>query len=688
MASTAFSSDNAPLGVLTDNSPVPDNRPPSQRPVAIGCMRLSTAADRDDDRAIGVFHAAFDAGVTFLDTADAYCLDATEAGHNERMIARALATWAGGRSQVRVATKGGLTRPDGRWEADGRARSLTSACEASLRALGLERIPLYQLHAPDPRVPLATSVRALHVLARRGLVGAIGLCNVTVGQIEEARRITDIASVQVELSLWNDGSVLGGVVEYCTTHRIPLLAYRPLGGPERRRRADTDPVLTKLAADHGATPAEIALAALADLSPLVWPLPGPTRVETARSVARAARLSFSDGDRALLRDRFPTYRALSPGSDLYFPGRLGSDLEFPRRQTEKSRSDPRPPASAGEIVLVMGLPGAGKSTVARQLAAEGYTRLNRDEAGGSLTSLLPVLDRAILAGTTRVVLDNTYVTRKARGAVIQAAHRRGLPVRCLWVSTSVEDAQVNAVTRIVSRYGRLLGPDEMKSAARGRRPASREDSDSALFRTADRAQRTIGRAGDVSAFPPGVQFRYQRELEPPDPSEGFSRIETVPFERRQDPSFVNRAVIVWCDGVLLGSRAGLRTPRNADDVAASIDRGAVLRRYADEGWKVLGLSWIPEISEHTITPAEAAAVFARLREVLGVPIEVEYCPHPAGPPVCWCRKPLPGLGVVFQHRHRLDPKQCLYIGSSSQDPGFARKMGFQYRDAAEFFGAW
>ena len=96
-ALTAFPSDNAPLGVLTDNFPVPDNRPPSERPVAIGCMRLSTAADRDDDRAIGVLHAAFDAGVTFLDTADAYCLDATETGHNERLIARALATWTGER---------------------------------------------------------------------------------------------------------------------------------------------------------------------------------------------------------------------------------------------------------------------------------------------------------------------------------------------------------------------------------------------------------------------------------------------------------------------------------------------------------------------------------------------------------------------------------------------------------------
>ena len=335
----------------------------------------------------------------------------------------------------------------------------------------------------------------------------------------------------------------------------------------------------------------------------------------------------------------------------------------------------------------MGVPGAGKSTVAQRLVADGYTRLNRDEAGGSLASLLPLLERAILAGTTSLVLDNTYVTRKARGALIQAAHRRGLPVRCLWVSTSVEDAQVNAVNRIVSRYGRLLSPDEMNSAARGRLPVSGEGADSAPLRPAASRQRAAGTPrGDVSAFPPGVQFRYQRELEPPDMSEGFSSIETIPFERQRDPSFVNRAVIVWCDGVLLRSRAGLRMPRHADDVDAATDRGPVLRRYADEGWRVLGLSWIPEIAARTMTTADAEGVFARLREAIGVPIEVEYCPHPAGPPICWCRKPLPGLGVVFQQRYRLDPSRCIYVGSSTQDPGFARKMGFQYRDSRGFFG--
>ena len=155
--------------------------------LAMGCMRLSTERDRDDARAIEVIHAALDAGVTFLDTADAYCLDATEAGHNERLIARALAAWSGDRSRIAVATKGGLTRPNGEWVPDGRARHLAAACEASRRALGVERIDLYQLHAPDPRTPFSTSVRALAALKRDGLIDAIGLCNVTVGQIEDAR---------------------------------------------------------------------------------------------------------------------------------------------------------------------------------------------------------------------------------------------------------------------------------------------------------------------------------------------------------------------------------------------------------------------------------------------------------------------------------------------------------------------
>jgi aryl-alcohol dehydrogenase-like predicted oxidoreductase len=599
--------------------------------IGIGCMRLSTERDRDDARSIDVLHAALDAGATFLDTADAYCLDATETGHNERLIAKALSTWHGDRSRIVVATKGGLTRPNGEWVGDGRARHLTAACEASRRALGVDTIALYQLHAPDPRTPLATSVRALAALKRDGLVESIGLCNVTVGQIEDARAIADIASVQVELSLWHDDNILSGVAAYCIGHRIRLIAHRPLGGAQRQLKRFADPVLTTIAARHGVTAFDIALAWMRDLSELIVPIPGPTRVETASAAGRWHGVQLTEEDRAQLDERFPS----------------GAILRRPLERKAQSAA-----AADGEVVLIMGLPGAGKSTAARAFVDDGYARLNRDEGGGSLRGLLPALDDLIASGHSRIVLDNTYVSRKSRAALLQAAASRGLPVRCVWLSTSLEDAQVNAATRMVRKFGRLLGPEEMKQTVKH----------------------------DVSAFAPVVQFRYQRELEPPHESEGFSRIDVLPFERRRDAAFVNRALIVWCDGVLTRNRS---VP--SGDVAAFAERGERLRRYAGGGWQLLGLGWQPEVAQEKATAGDIEAGYARMQEQLGVSIDVRYCTHGAGPPICWCRKPLPGLGVVFVERYRLDPRQCIYVGGGPQDPGFARRLGFEYRAATDFF---
>jgi aryl-alcohol dehydrogenase-like predicted oxidoreductase len=201
-------------------------------------MRLSTDPDRDEGRATAVLHAALDAGIDFFDTADAYCRDEADNGHNERLIAGALATRPGGRSRVRVATKGGLTRPGGRWVPDGRARHLREACERSLAALGVARLDVYQLHAPDPRTPLATSVRALAELQREGLITAIGLCNVTVRQLEEARRIADIGSVQVELSVWHDEHFLSSRTGRSVARRAAA-GRRPTRRCGRSRRGTT-----------------------------------------------------------------------------------------------------------------------------------------------------------------------------------------------------------------------------------------------------------------------------------------------------------------------------------------------------------------------------------------------------------------------------------------------------------------
>src|SRR5204863_9758799 len=127
---------------------------------------------------------------------------------------------------------------------------------------------------------------------------------------------------------------------------------------------------------------------------------------------------------------------------------------FPAWPTRRAQPAAIAPAAiAGEVVLIMGLPAAGKSTFAARFVSDGYHRLNRDEAGGTLRGLLPALGRARGEGTTRFVLDNTYVTRKSRAPVIAAAGRLGLAVRCVHLATSIEDAQVNAVTRMVAKHG-------------------------------------------------------------------------------------------------------------------------------------------------------------------------------------------------------------------------------------------
>jgi aryl-alcohol dehydrogenase-like predicted oxidoreductase/predicted kinase/histidinol phosphatase-like enzyme len=599
--------------------------------LAMGGMRLSTAPDRDEGRALETLHAALDAGVTLLDTADAYGRDANEIGHNERLIARALATWKGDVSRVRIATKGGLTRPGGRWVPDGRARHLAAACAASREALGVGRIALYQLHAPDPRTSLATSVRALAALRRDGLVEEIGLCNVSLGELREAILLAPIAAVQVELSPWQDAALRGGVVEECAERGILVLAHRPLGGADNRRRLASDSVLAAVAARHGASPADVVLAWLRSLSPVIVPLPGPTRPETAHTLGRT--LALSPEDLAALDARFPAARV----------------MRVPRARR-------RPPDDApGDVVLVMGTAGAGKSMLAAALVEDGYERLNRDEAGGRLGGLLPVLEERLSTGHRRVVLDNTYLSRASRNAVIEAAWSQGVPARCVWLQTSLEDAQVNVVQRMIARHGRLLDPGEMRRASRD----------------------------DPGAVGPGVLFRHRRELEPPDSAEGFARVDAVPFVRHARAGFEGRAVLFWYDGVVRTSRGGARTPLSPDDVVILAGAREALAQYRDEGWRLCGVSWHPEVAGETMRADEVEAVFTRTHELLGLEVDHAWCPHGDGPPVCWCRKPLPGLGVVLVERHRLDPARCVYVGRDASDRALARILGFVFRDIDE-----
>lgn len=262
-------------------------------PIGLGCMPLSVPGRPDEEQALRTIHAALDAGVNLLDTADAYSFGESDVGAGERLIARALRAVPAAARPL-VATKAGHTRPGGRWELDGRREHLRAACEASLRALETDRIDLLQLHRPDPDTPFPESVGALKELRDEGKIRHVGLSNVTVAQLEEAEAIVEIAAVQNELSLSYVEPIRKGEVAACAERGIPLLAWSPLGGASGAAAAGSDmPALGRVAAERGVSRQRVALAWLLSLSPTVLPIPGSRRPETILDSVAATELELT-----------------------------------------------------------------------------------------------------------------------------------------------------------------------------------------------------------------------------------------------------------------------------------------------------------------------------------------------------------------------------------------------------------
>jgi aryl-alcohol dehydrogenase-like predicted oxidoreductase len=259
-------------------------------------MPLSLDSRPSESRSIEVLHSAMDRGMTLIDTADVYCLDDDDIGHNERLIAKALGSWPGDRESIIVATKGGLTRPGGAWERNGRPDHLRAACERSLKALGVERIDLYQFHAPDPAVPFEESVGSIADLQREGKVRWVGLSNVSVDEIEAARGMLDVVTVQNRLSPFFREALRTSVVKHCDDNGIGFLAYSPVGGGRLNKKLPDHPVLGRIAAAHGASNHAVVLAWVLAQGPSVIIIPGARTVEHALDSVSAADLVLSEDE--------------------------------------------------------------------------------------------------------------------------------------------------------------------------------------------------------------------------------------------------------------------------------------------------------------------------------------------------------------------------------------------------------
>jgi aryl-alcohol dehydrogenase-like predicted oxidoreductase len=269
-------------------------------------MPLSITNRPDESKAIDVVHQALDAGMTWIDTADVYCVDHTDIGHGERLVAKALSQWSGNKDDVLVITKGGLERPNGDWVTNGRPEHLQRACEASMKALETDCIPVYQLHAPDSDVPFAESVGALKDLQDEGKIECIGLSNVNVTEIQIAQQIVDVASVQNRCNPFDRNSFLNGVVDYCTKQDIAFLAHSPVGGHRDHFRNSQSPVMNRIAERREMSTYQVCLVWLMAQSPIVLPIPGASRSKSAMSSAAAGDMELPPEDLAELSMAFPT----------------------------------------------------------------------------------------------------------------------------------------------------------------------------------------------------------------------------------------------------------------------------------------------------------------------------------------------------------------------------------------------
>jgi aryl-alcohol dehydrogenase-like predicted oxidoreductase len=270
--------------------------------IGLGGMPMSIEGRPDEQRSIDTIHAALDAGVTFFDTADAYHLYANDVGHNESLIAGAIASYGGDTSGVLIATKGGHLRPgDGSWTVNGSPEYLKQACEASLKRLGVEAIGLYQLHRPDPQVPYADSVGAIRDLLDAGKIRFAGISNANPAQISQANDILGgrLASVQNQFSPAFRSSE--PELELSAQSGIAFLPWSPFGGITRAGAlGDRFAAFAEVGEAHGVSAHQVCLAWMLAKAPTVIPIPGSSRPETIRDSAKAAELTLSAEELARL----------------------------------------------------------------------------------------------------------------------------------------------------------------------------------------------------------------------------------------------------------------------------------------------------------------------------------------------------------------------------------------------------
>ena len=268
-------------------------------PIGLGAMPLSLEGRPNEAQALDVFNTFVNGGGNFIDTANVYCVNDSDVGHNEKLVAKALSQFEN-TNDIFVATKGGLRRPKGNWTVDASPDWLRQSCDKSLQRLNTDSIFLYQLHSPDPNIPLTDSIGELAKLKEEGKIKHIGLSNVTVEHIELALSITQIMSVQNRCNLYERTSFENGVVKYCENNDITFIGHSPVGGHYQHKQRSENILLKRLAEKYEASTYQIMIAWLLHKSSSILPIPGASKASSIKGSIQAVNVELNKEDMQIL----------------------------------------------------------------------------------------------------------------------------------------------------------------------------------------------------------------------------------------------------------------------------------------------------------------------------------------------------------------------------------------------------
>jgi pyridoxine 4-dehydrogenase len=263
--------------------------------IALGGMPMSLSSRPPESESLQVIHRALDLGVTFIDTADSYCKDESDKHHNEKLIHKALQTYNGDASNVVVATKGGLMRPNGSWTRNGNPEHLRKTIRESFEALGGNKpIDVWQYHSPDPDYTIESALKPASEAVKEGLIRFVGVSNFSVEQIKQAQDFVEIVSVQNQYSPWYRQPEKDGVLKYCEQEQLTFLPWSPFGGSRRHSDLQDIKAIAQLAKEKNVSVYCIVLAWLRSKSPSILPIPGASKVSSIEDSVRAVDVKLSD----------------------------------------------------------------------------------------------------------------------------------------------------------------------------------------------------------------------------------------------------------------------------------------------------------------------------------------------------------------------------------------------------------